>query len=167
MKDELDTMRLLRDADPVDRESLRTPGEQARSLAMRDRIVDEAVIAQRREHRPRRHLALAAGILALVGLAAGARVLTQEPVDSNTVGCASAASLESNVAVLPLSGEREGMDAVTACREEWKSAFPDQAVPAHLVECVFPQGGLAVFPNPNDLPQSEACSSIGASVPSE
>jgi hypothetical protein len=167
MRNESDTVRLLREADPVDRRSLRASSEEAKARAMRDRIVDEPPIVGPRSHRLRRPLALAVGIMAIAGLGAGARVLVQEPVDSNTVGCASTASLESNVAVLPLSGEREGMDPVTACREEWSSAFPDQAVPTHLVACVFPQGGLAVFPNPSDLPQSEACSSIGASVPSE
>lgn len=167
MRNKPDAMRRLTEANPVDSRSLHTPGEEARALAMRDRIVDEPIVASRQRNRGRRPLVLAVGIMALVALAAGARVLTQEPVDWNTVGCADTASLESSLTVLSLSGEREGMDPVRACREEWTSAFPDHAVPAHLVACVYPQGGLAVFPNPNDLPQSEACSSIGASVPSE
>lgn len=166
MKDH-DLIHELREANPVDSDDTEEWMRGEASKLLFQRIVTAGPVGESRSIRRRgpRLAPLAAAVVLLAGVAA-VYVTTRQTTNPLSVGCYETLSLEANTAVLGLEAASDELSPAARCASQWQPAFGTTA-PSNLVTCVVPEGGLGVFPNAQIADPGAACSSIGASGPSE
>jgi hypothetical protein len=133
--------------------------ERVRAEASSEETADGS-IARRRRRGPS---LLAAALVVLLSLGASYAVLYRHPADAATAGCYQELRRESRVISVVVPARST---PVEVCVDEWPRYFHIPA-PASLTTCVLDEGGVGVFPYPASMDAREACSSIGAAIPTE
>jgi hypothetical protein len=165
-----DLVRCLKQADPVDDESLDgwEQSDQARRILDGVLDTDRASVSSPRAPRlrsRRRVVGVALGVALLAATIGAAYALISRPTANPlSVGCYERLDQDADTAVFRIERADESLGAVGICAREWQGAFGEPA-PANLVTCVVDGGGTGVFPIPPGLAPEEACASIHASLP--
>ncbi len=163
MSDPSNGFELLKEANPVDVDQVKSPDSET-AQTMLASIIETPRPEVSRKRLGRRPLRLAAVLTGLAVVLIGATwLLTRDVENPQAIACHQAVNLDSDIAAAPVGGPA----TAEACIPVWEDGIlekpdvaPTGSVPP-LTACVTGRGTLAVFPTDNQ----DVCSDLGLAYP--